>query len=223
MRDVVAQLETLAAGDTDLRGHVWAFDTLKRMTDVINKGSLKHLLGLMRKLSSRGMTCILLGHTNKYRDDTGAYVYEGTGDLESDCDELIYFEPRANDDRSLTVSTRCTKRRANIGEFTWDIDADRTVTKRDGYIDIAAEAAQLKQRAEDETLIAVVTAFLSSGARQQHEIIAHCAQYHFGNKRVHRALKRWRGSLWLEKKLGTNNAIEYVAVPNPPPPPAEPT
>ena len=57
-------------GTVNLTGHVWFFDTLKKMANVIHKDSLKHVLGLMRKLSGRGMTCVLLAHTNKYKTPT---------------------------------------------------------------------------------------------------------------------------------------------------------
>lgn len=213
MRDVVAELERLAAGDVDLTGHVWFFDTLKRMANVINKDSLKGVLGLMRKLSSRGMTCVLLGHTNKYRNADGEYVFEGTGDLESDVDELIYFEPRENSDRSLTVSTRCTKRRANIAEMTWDIHSDRTVTRRDHYVDVAADKRRREQEEADATAIDAINECLSTGPKKQIELVQACAAFRLNDKRVRTVLRRYRGRHWLESRLPTNNGLEYRRIP----------
>ena len=48
-------------------GQVFIFDTLKKMTDVINKRAAKDLLATLRGLSTKGMTIILLAHTNKYK------------------------------------------------------------------------------------------------------------------------------------------------------------
>lgn len=224
MADVVAQLKKLAESDTDLSGHVWLFDTLKKMGNVIQKDSMKGILGLMRKLSSRGMTCILLCHTNKYRNAEGQFQYEGTGDLEADCDELIYFEPEANADGSLTVSTRCEKRRANITDMTWSIGADRSVTRRQQYVDVAAMAAMKEQRETDQPVIEAISECLAGGPQKQLAIVERCKAYRFTDKRVRAVLKRYRGKLWLERKLQEKNAMEYSFIPQfsaDPAPPAE--
>ena len=192
---------------------MWIFDTLKKMANVINKDSLKQVLSLMRKLSSRGMTCVLLCHTNKYKNNDGESQYEGTGDLESDVDELIYFEPRENVDRSLTVSTRCSKRRATITDMTWDIHADRSVTKRGEYIDVLAEARNQEQRDKDETAIEVITEYLLSGPKKQHEIVTYGGASRLTAKVVRGVLKRYRGKHWMESKLQENNALEYRLTP----------
>ncbi len=209
MADVVRKLQKLAQSDADLAGQVWFFDTLKKMANVISKESLKATLALMRKLSARGMTCILLCHTNKYRNDSGEWQYEGTGDLESDCDELIYFEPRDNDDGSLTVSTRCTKRRAQIEPITWDILPDRTVTRRDEYVDVVAENQRQAQREQDQPTIEAITEVLTGGSKKQTEIIAYCHELKITEKRVRTVLKRYSSVLWRAEKLFEKNAWRY--------------
>ncbi len=213
MRDVVAELDKLAATDIDLTGHVWFFDTLKKMANVIHKDSLKTVLALMRKLSGRGMTCVLLAHTNKYKNADGEYQYEGTGDLESDVDELIYFEPRENDDGTLTVSTRCQKRRAEIAARTWDIHADRTVTARDHYVDVAAEQRTKDIEDEDAVTIDAIRDGIAEGPKNQTELVKHCAPYGVTAKRLRRVLRRYRGKHWLEATLGSKNAKEYRLIP----------
>jgi hypothetical protein len=213
MREVVAELDKLAATDIDLTGHVWFFDTLKKMANVIHKDSLKHVLGLMRKLSGRGMTCVLLAHTNKYKNADGEYQYEGTGDLEADVDELIYFEPKENDDGSLTVSTRCQKRRAEVVARTWDIHPDRTVTARSHYVDVAAELRAKEQEDEDAVAIDAVRDGLAEGPKNQSELVKHCAPYGVTAKRLRTILRRYRGRHWLESALPTKNAKEYRLIP----------
>src|SRR5262249_1271194 len=124
-------------------------------------------------------------------------------------DELIYFDPRENPDGSLTVSTRCAKRRAEIAQLTWDIHRDRTVTRRADYVDVASEAAEYAQREKDEPVIEAVTECLSTGPKKQTEIVAHCAQFKLGLNRVRAVLKRYSGELWRSEKLFQANAWRY--------------
>lgn len=215
MADVINQLRKLANSDADLTGQVWFFDTLKKMANVISKDSLKATLNLMRKLSSRGMTCVLLCHTNKYKNADGEYQYEGTGDLESDCDELIYFEPRENPDGSLTVSTRCVKRRADVKAMTWDIQKDRTVLRRDEYVDVAAEAARKAQQDEDQPTIEAITDALSGGQKKQTEVILQCRELRITEKRVRTVLRRYSGEFWSAEKLFEKNAWRYELLSRP--------
>lgn len=215
MADVVKNLKKLANSDADLAGHVWFFDTLKKMANVINKDSLKSTLALMRKLSARGMTCVLLCHTNKYRNAEGEWQYEGTGDLEADCDELIYLEPIENPDGSLTVSTRCVKRRATIDNITWDIAPDRTVLRRDEYVDVQAQVLATQQREDDATLIEAITEVLSTGAKKQMEVMAFCRGLKLREKSIRTVLKRYSGELWTAEKLFEKNAWRYELMPKP--------
>lgn len=210
MADVVKNLQALARSDADLSGHVWFFDTLKKMANVISKDSLKSTLMLMRKLSARGMTCVLLCHTNKYRNAEGQWQYEGTGDLEADCDELIYLEPIENPDGSLTVSTRCTKRRADIQGITWDITPDRTVLRRDEYVDVQAQLQADQQREDDGTAIEAISDVLSTGPKKQLEVMQHCKELKFTDKRIRAVLKRYSGDLWDSEKLFEKNAWRYT-------------
>lgn len=212
MRDVVEALDKLAATDADLTGHVWLFDTLKKMTNLIQKEGLRNLLALMRKLCMKGMTCILLAHTNKYRNADGEYQYEGTGDLEADVDELIYFEPQENADGSLTVSTRCAKRRADIRPMTWDIARDRTVTPRSEYVDVAAQTKRTAQREKDAPVVEALTDALASGPRKQVDLIEHCRQFHQTEKRVRAVLREYTGELWTAEKLFERNAWRYALI-----------
>ena len=114
MMDVVTRLKSLSQSDADLKDQVWVFDTLKKMTDVIQKNNLKDLLQTMRKLSNRGMTIVLLCHTNKHKDAEGNRIFEGTSDLKSDVDELIYFDKVKQPDGSLVVTTNPDKTRAGV-------------------------------------------------------------------------------------------------------------
>ena len=138
MEDVLRNLRSMAERKDDYSGIIFIFDTLKKMTDVINKKRSKELYLLLRSLSAKGMTIILLAHTNKYNDTEGKPIYEGTGDLRSDVDEMIYFIPEKHPDGSMTVSTDPDKKRGNFQPITFEIDPDRNVTQTD-YVDVASK------------------------------------------------------------------------------------
>ena len=105
MNSVFIELEKLADSTHRLDNIVFIFDTLKKIINVINKAHAKQLFSILRKLSAKGMTTILLAHTNKYTDDNGHPIYEGTGDMRSDVDELIYLLPQKHSDGTMTVTT----------------------------------------------------------------------------------------------------------------------
>ena len=135
MDSVVERLILMNEVDADYSGIIFIFDTLKKMTDVINKTRAKELYKTLRGLSAKGMTIALLCHTNKYTDSDGKPIFEGTGDLRTDVDELIYLIPKKNDDGSMTVSTNPDKVRGAFEPITFEISPDRKVTQAE-YVDV---------------------------------------------------------------------------------------
>ncbi len=222
MEDIVRHLDQLSNSDVDLTGQVWFFDTLKKMGDVIQKTGMKKLFQMFRRLCAKGMTVCLLAHTNKWKDSDGNWKFEGVGDLESDCDDLIYFDPDKGPDGSLVVSTVCEvgrgKRRADIEPMTFEISADRKVARSREYVDVAQKQARAAQRETDEPIIAALTEVLTSeGTMKQYELIAFAkaASSTFNEKRTRAVLRRYSGDLWRADKLGMKNAWEYSLYPSP--------
>lgn len=212
MREVVDAFRTIIDSGADMSGQIWIFDTLKKMGDVINKRSLKDILNVCRQATGRGATVILLGHANKYKDEDGLDKFEGTQDLENDCDELIYFTPMDTPE-GLTVSTRCTKRRAAIAEMTWTISKSRSVARRDAYVDVVAIGRDAEQREKDQSIIEVISGAIAAGSKTQSEIAAQCKVARISRKSTIAVLKRYRGKLWLESPAGRDNAREYRLTP----------
>jgi hypothetical protein len=215
MEDVVRRLQSLSKSDADLNNQVWVFDTLKKMTDVIQKKNLKDLLQTMRKLSNRGMTIVLLCHTNKHRDADGNRIFEGTGDLKSDVDELIYLDPLKQPDGKLVVSTRPDKVRADIRPLTFEIDAQRQVTQRDEFIDVPSLVADEFKRGKDDQIIEAITEALNQSKNKQVEIIAHCNKTSgIGEHKVRTVLKRYSANgpyqQWNAEKQTQHNTWRYT-------------
>lgn len=212
MADVVARLEAMSASDSDLKQVVFIFDTLKKMTDVISKAQSKRLYGLLRSLSAKGATVALLAHTNKYKDADGKPIYEGTGDLRSDVDELIYLVPKKNGDGSMTVSTLPDKVRGEFRPITFEISAQREVRLLDEYIDTAAAAKAEADLDNDRPDIEVILDGLNAGLVKQSEIVEHCRNHKVSKRTALRILKRYSkapNQQWTASRGMERNTIRY--------------
>ena len=216
MQDVVRRITKMNEVNADYSRHVFIFDTLKKMTDVINKTKAKELYRILRGLTAKGMTVVLLAHTNKYNDAEGLPVYEGTGDLRADVDELIYFIPKKNPDGSLTVSTdplsTTAKRRGTHQPITFNITRDREVSRAD-YVNTAAAVREEKQREEDAVIIEAITQALQAGKCKHTQIVAYCKErYGIGRRSTEPVLRRYRSGpfpFWERQKSLKDNAWIY--------------
>jgi len=211
MSDVVALLEDMSGTDADYSSVVFVFDTLKKMVDVIQKSAAKELYKTLRKLTARGATIVCLGHTNKYPDAEGNLVYEGTGDLRADVDELIFLYPKKNDDGSMTVSTKPDKVRGAFKPITFTISADREVSRSSAHVDVQAQLIRDQQRQADLLEINAITALLSDGKQHTQGSIINavkCKDGCRGRDAVYRVLSRYDGREWVGHR-GATNSICY--------------
>jgi len=111
--NAVSVLKRLGDTSEDLSNVVIIVDTLKKFVSVLSKDSASDFYKLMRKLSTKGATVCLLSHTNKYRDEDGLLIFEGTADHRSDIDNMIYFESAKDEVTGvLEITTRPDKVRA---------------------------------------------------------------------------------------------------------------
>jgi len=191
--------------------HIFIFDTLKKMTDVINKHHAKELFKLLRSMTAKGATIIALGHTNKYKDNDGMPVYEGTGDLRSDFDELIYFIPERHPDGSMTVSTDPDKVRGKFKPITFEIDSNRNVTLSD-YVDVSAKIKSEHQLDNDSPSIELITASINTGHFIESEIRKYCSEHGTGWRTIKAVLRRYTGRFWKMERAFQNNAKQYYLI-----------
>ncbi|KKO11595.1 AAA family ATPase [Pseudohongiella sp.] len=215
MRDIVSNLERMNNTAVDLSKHVFVFDTFKKMCDVINKRSAKSLLGLLRSMTAKGGTVILLAHTNKYNDSDGKPIYEGTGDLRSDVDELIYLIPEKHPDGSMTVSVEPDKTRAQIERMTFRISPDRQVTRLEEFEDVAQRRALRLRMELDQEAIERITEAIEANRIKQCDIIEFCAEHGVSKRKVVACLKHYAGGetpLWkVERGLERNTKFYHLA------------
>ena len=102
---------------------------------------------MLRSLTGRGATVICLGHCNKYPDAQGYPIYEGTGDLRSDFDELALLHGTKGNYGEVTTSLYWSeqgwssgKSRAMVQPITWliDVEDNREVSVSDESITLTA-------------------------------------------------------------------------------------
>lgn len=206
IKDIGAKLEKMADQDNDLSGIVLVIDTIKKLIDVLDKRFAKEFFALMRKLTAKGMTIILLAHTNKHKDDNGLPIYEGTADMRSDVDELIYLLPHKHDDGTMTVTTKPDKIRGAFKPITFTIDKNRTVTQEKAAVDIESMKAQQQQQATDQAVIHGIIESIKNQCLNQKAIIANCLNLGLPERSVKTVLCSYSDQqtalpvLWITKR-----------------------
>lgn len=214
MESVVNNLIAMNEQGGDFSNQVFIFDTLKKMTDVINKSRSKDLYKLLRGLSAKGMTIILLAHTNKYNDSDGKPIFEGTGDLRSDVDELIYLIPKENEDGSLIVSTMPDKIRGKFKPISFKITSERKVIPLEQFIDVASLKQNEDQLEIDSHVIELITEAIKSDKFTEAKIKKHFKESDSGTGRrtIEAVLRRYSNKLWRFERSFQNNAKQYFLI-----------
>ena len=216
VQDVLEKLNKMNESSEDLSEVVFIFDTLKKLTDLMSKSQAKKLLKLFRSLTGKGMTVIPLGHTNKYGQKDGRPIYEGTGDIRSDADELIYLIPKKNADGSLTVSTDPDKKRGNHRPITFEISPDRRVRLLDEYIDTAAARKGQAKFSKDRNSIELIRGAIAKGKVNQGDLVAECKSIGTGAPTARRILADYSKGLYKQwdatRSPSENNAMVYSLV-----------
>ena len=182
---VIDKLRLLAESGADLSNTAFILDTLKKFCDMLQKGSQKEFLGLMRRLSTKGATVILLSHTNKHADTSGKTIFEGTADLRNDIDELIYLDVFDNADKGvIEVTTRPDKVRAKINPISF------TICKKTRQVKLLDEVVAIIPDDQRELLQSIAAA-IRDGACKKEEIVEKVHRdYHVSRPKVREALER---------------------------------
>ena len=143
-KDVLIEFGQYLESGINLSKVVIILDTLKKFVDVIEKRAAKELYSLLRALTVRGCTIVLLGHCNKHTDRDNRTIYEGTADLRNDLDELLYLDAQKDEAKSaLRVTTRPDKVRADIKPRSFLIHLpDRRVEELDKPLRIIPSAEE---------------------------------------------------------------------------------
>ena len=221
--DQLDVLRRLVESETPLDEFVLIFDTMKKFGDLMSKGGTREFLRLMRSLTLRGATVILLGHTNKHKGPDGKLMFEGVGDVRNDVDELLYIEATEKDARGIrTLTIRADKARCAIREATFELDTNaRQLRQLDRVVDVAAILHAQHQRQEDAPLIEATQRALSSGGLN-YTVLVDRVISESGRSRatVERVIRRYLTdqagdpkALWLETRLRMKNTRHIALMP----------
>lgn len=205
--DVLFKLKSLAQSTHQLDNVVIVIDTLKKFVDVIQKSASKDFYRLLRTLTVRGATICLLGHANKYKDENGRHVFEGTADLRNDLDELIYLENvELENPRRLQITTDPDKVRADFKprSFVIHLDEDRRVED-------CKEAVTI-QSPDSMTIIGLLKSAINEGNTSQKDIVSFVVERtHHGHKKVKQVLHENTGAdqLFISRATGRGKELAY--------------
>lgn len=191
--DVVEELRNISRAEGDLSKVVIILDTLKKFGDMMNKSKAKQFNSLLRTLTTKGITIICLAHTNKHDDKEGKPIFEGTGDLRNDFDELIYLISVRNPDSTITVSTLSDKTRAAIRDESFLINPDREVKLLDHHVDTLAINEYQRNLADDQPVINFILEHISPVSKTATELrtIAIEQNIKYSRNRLDSVLRRY--------------------------------
>lgn len=216
-------LREMARQETCLDSVVMFFDTLKKYGDLMSKRGTREFFMLMRSLTLRGATIILLGHTNKHLGLDGKPVFEGVGDIRNDVDELFYLEALPKDaDGRVVVTIRPDKTRCAVHEASFDIDTrDMSVTPREQPVDVRALRQQQEHLEQDRWLIDAINAALGNGGMNHTDLVTKVrAEMSATRSQVEAVVRRYTsstagtpGALWSETRLPQMNARRIALMP----------
>ena len=211
-------LARLSSSEVSLAHYIIVIDTLKKVGDLMNKGAVKRLMGMLRALTAKQATVICAAHVNKHRDPSGKLVFEGVGDIEADCDNLLYLEKAEEPDGTkITTSSPSDKVRGVFNKRSWRLMPDRTVIALGDPIDVVAINRAEEWREADAIVINRITEAMEAGHRSQSDLFSYCQAMQVGQRQFRRTLDRYTQGespsgvtpLWERVPQFKNNELHY--------------
>jgi hypothetical protein len=219
IKKVMDILQAAADGGENLSDVVIIIDTLKKIMDMMSKKSVPMVMDLLRRLTTKGASVILLGHTNKYPDQEGWPVYEGVGDLRSDVDAMAVMIPyRRSKDIVLTSlywlqdGWGYGKDRGPVEPASWLIDRadDRRVDELDEWVDTRALAMEGGRLVEESDQVADIHSYLMQHPEGvlKTELVTTMQglPYQHSRRKIASLLDHYAGQYWDEIQQRENNA-----------------
>lgn len=207
-----------ADSDLDLSNLVLVIDTLKKWVDLMTKNGVKELFGMFRSLTAKGGTVFVLAHANKYRDKNGNLIYEGVGDVESECDNLIYLESSTKGDIQTIQTVPSDKTRGRFYPRTWEYHRVTRKLKPVANVDVRSIERAQEMEAQDQPLIEVVKSELAKGERNQGGLEEELSEQGLARSKALQLLQRYcsdsagHSQHWRRRKSDLNNAWLYSLI-----------
>jgi archaellum biogenesis ATPase FlaH len=216
-------MEEMSHTDMDYSNQVFIVDTLKKFCDVNNKSSVKAALQLFRRLTNRGMTVILLHHTTKHTNEQGEPIYEGTNEIATEPDQVIYLETEKLADKTI-ISTKVEKNRAvDFKSLTWELRwiEDTPSFTSVSHVSIDDLQRARKQYEDDETGIQLIADAIRSSHHTRRNIEDACYQQDQSKRQTGRILAAYKighgvpgvKECWKVTRMTKNNSDYYELLP----------
>lgn len=207
-----------ADSDLDLSNLVLVIDTLKKWVDLMTKNGVKELFGMFRSLTARGATVFVLAHANKYRDKNDNLIYEGVGDVESECDNLIYLESSTKGDIQTIQTVPSDKVRGVFYPRTWEYHRVTRELQPATNVDVRSMERASEIEEQDQPLIEVVKSELVKGERNQGGLEALLSEHGIAKAKALKLLQRYCSDSgghtqhWRRRKSDLYNAWIYSLI-----------
>lgn len=223
-KDIYNNLALASHQEQDLSGKVFVIDTLKKLYEVNSKGDAKEMFSIFRRLSAKGATIILLGHTTKYRDFDGWWVYEGTSDIRADSDCLLLIDRYHLDEESTVISVYGEHQGWEHGKhrfkftpesFMMDMSDARKVIRQPEWIDTHKMYVDKVTEHREAEAIVSIHKFLGQQPEgvSQKRIVEEVQSQGISRRKTRRLLKQFQGRFWEAAEGAANNAIIYSQIP----------
>jgi archaellum biogenesis ATPase FlaH len=207
-----------ADSDLDLSNLVLVIDTLKKWVDLMTKNGVKELFGVFRSLTAKGATVFVLAHANKYRDKNDNLIYEGVGDVESECDNLLYLESSTKGDIQTIQTVPSDKVRGLFYPRTWEYHRVKRELQPVTNVDVRSMERACEIEEQDQTLIEVIKSELVKGERNQGGLEALLSEHGTARVKAVQLLQRYcsdsagHAQHWRRRKSDLNNAWIYSLI-----------
>ena len=215
--EILNSLKKWTATEIDLCDYVLIFDTLKKFSEVMHKDSSKQFFKLMRTLTVRGATVLLLGHSNKNLTNDGKLIFEGVGDNRNDVDELMYIlSSVSNDSNKITFTITPDKVRSKVEKVSFIYEKNsREVTPLENAVDLMSELQIQNLYKKDAGMIANIRHEIMLKELPVTSLVEVINQsMGTGDKKVRACINRWgpnglrpEAPLWHERREQPHNKL----------------
>ncbi len=208
--------------DGDLKNHLFVIDTMKRFTDMMQKNSIKSFLEVMGRLTALGASVVVVAHTNKHPNKDEELEYEGTNDLENNCDSLTYLYYDKNEETGIQdISFYPDKTRAILNKRTIKMkivkklhskNVDDLMSDSKKFIDIKEFNKVFRAAGDTKTKASVkdiknhlVSILLHNGQKMGKEELVVKATI-VGSRKIKAFLKQYKNQ-WFRETVGKHGKL----------------
>ncbi|MGM0519630.1 MAG: AAA family ATPase [Campylobacterota bacterium] len=220
--------QQLKNDNTFYKDKIVIFDTVKKFVNPLDKTDTALFLQLMRKITLSGGTVLLLGHTNKHRDNNEKLQFEGVGDWLSDMDcaysldfeldesiseKVVFFENQKS--RGVVPQAISYKYYAGKDLSSFELRMDTVEKIADDKAEVIKEKASIKilEDKYQQSIDFIVTLLQEHKNLSQSQIRQYAKDdnnFMGSDNEIRKCLEAFNGTRWIAKSNPSkNNAKEY--------------